>query len=227
MIRASDLVIWLIDPFPKKTSRSKITNIVEISIVKGNSFFTVSSFMEIGRITEATPKIKSIFKILLPITFPSTISELFDAKAFIETANSGADVPKAIIVRPINILDTLKFWAVDDAPSTKISAPLIKKTNPKINNNIFKNKVITLLFLIYHNKIWKIEINFKIFQKSVYYIIIILIRWLDVTNTITFYHGGVEANFNLEQGYDVVAGSMLGKMEYVLLNKDKIIEVEF
>lgn len=30
-----------------------------------------------------------------------------------------------------------------------------------------------------------------------------------------------------EQGYDVIAGNMLGKTEYVLLNKDKIIDMQF
>ena len=78
-----------------------------------------------------------IFKILLPITFPKTISPLPDINDFILTANSGALVPKATIVSPINILDTLKLPATALAPSTKISAPLIKIIKPTIKNTKF------------------------------------------------------------------------------------------
>ena len=55
---------------------------------------------------------------------------------FIETANSGALVPKATIVRAINIFDTLKFSAKDEAASTNKSAPLTKTINPTTNINI-------------------------------------------------------------------------------------------
>ena len=50
------------------------------------------------------------------------------------TASSGALVPKATMVNPISIFDILKFPATADAPSTKISAPLIRMINPIINN---------------------------------------------------------------------------------------------
>ena len=111
-------------------------------------FLTIFTFsILIGLIIEATPSINNTFIMLLPITLPSTISVLLEPSALIDTANSGADVPNATIVKPINIFDTLKFCAVDDAPSTNISAPLINNTNPTINNNI----LIIIFLFSYHN----------------------------------------------------------------------------
>ena len=46
--------------------------------------------------------------------------------AVILTANSGALVPKATMVSPITNAGILSFFATDEAPSTKKSAPLIK-----------------------------------------------------------------------------------------------------
>ena len=74
---------------------------------------------------------------LLPITLPKTISPDPEISDLTLTANSGALVPNATIVSPINILDTLKLPATPDAPSTKTSAPLISITNPIINKIIF------------------------------------------------------------------------------------------
>ena len=73
------------------------------------------------------------------MTFPNTISELLEIIDFTDTANSGALVPKATIVRPINILDNLQFKARLEAPSTNISAPLIKTIKPIINKIICTN----------------------------------------------------------------------------------------
>ena len=67
------------------------------------------------------------------MTFPSTMSPLPLSNDFTLTANSGALVPKATMVRPIRILDTLKFSAIPLAPSTKKSAPFISTTKPIIN----------------------------------------------------------------------------------------------
>lgn len=127
-------------------SKNTTTKSVDIKRVKGNSFLTVSSFTFIGLITAAIPKIKSIFKILLPITLPRTISVFPLASALIDTANSGALVPKATIVSPISIFGTLKFWAIDDEPSTNISEPLIKNIKP-ITNKIISKIIITLTYI--------------------------------------------------------------------------------
>ena len=52
-------------------------------------------------------------------------------------ANSGADVPKATIVREIIIFATFRFNAVDDIPSMNRSAPLIRIINPIIIKIMF------------------------------------------------------------------------------------------
>ncbi len=70
--------------------------------------------------------------------FPDSIDE-------IDTANSGAPVPNATMVRPISCLLTLKFDATEDAPSTSQSAPLISITNPNISSSICPNASIFLL----------------------------------------------------------------------------------
>ena len=51
-----------------------------------------------------------------------------------ETAASGALVPKATIVKPTIIVGIYKMEAILLAPSTKKSDPLIKNTNPISNN---------------------------------------------------------------------------------------------
>ena len=117
------------------SKRSTANNVV-ISKVIGNSFFTVSFFTIKGCIKAEAPSIKSIFKILLPITLPSTISNDPESNPLTLTANSGALVPKATIVSPISIFDTLKFFATLLAPSTNISAPFISTINPPTNKII-------------------------------------------------------------------------------------------
>ena len=128
-----------------KLSFIKKNNNVLIKITIGISFFIVLFLTITGLIKAQIPIIKRIFKILLPITFPSTISALLEIIDLTETANSGALVPKATIVRPISIFDNLKFCAKDAAPSTKTSAPLIKITKPTISNIICKNIILTSL----------------------------------------------------------------------------------
>jgi hypothetical protein len=46
------------------------------------------------------------------------------------TTSSGAEVPKETTVRPMARLDIPNFFAADEAPPTKKSAPLIKITKP-------------------------------------------------------------------------------------------------
>ena len=117
-------------------SDNNTANSVVINIVIGNSFFTVLFFTFNGWNKDDTPSINNILRILLPITFPSTISPLFDNRDLTLTANSGSLVPNATIVNPISILDTLKFSAILLAPSTKISAPFISTIKPTINKSI-------------------------------------------------------------------------------------------
>ena len=78
---------------------------------------------------------------LLPMTFPKTMSPLPEMIDLTLTANSGALVPKATMVRPMSILETLKWRATEEAPSTKMSAPFIKMTKPKMSNKIFRMSI--------------------------------------------------------------------------------------
>ena len=71
---------------------------------------------------------------LLPITLPTKISVLPLMSEEKETASSGAPVPKATMVRPIRSLLTLKLEAIEEAPSTSQSAPLMSKTKPIMSN---------------------------------------------------------------------------------------------
>jgi hypothetical protein len=48
----------------------------------------------------------------------------------VDTSISGAEVPKATIVRPISIGDMPKWLAVAEAPSTKRSALQMSKPKP-------------------------------------------------------------------------------------------------
>ena len=87
--------------------------------------------------------------ILLPMTLPIKMSVLPLIKDENETANSGAPVPKATIVRPISNLLTLKLEATDEAPSTSQSAPLISKIKPIINT-IACNMISIMVMIIPH-----------------------------------------------------------------------------
>lgn len=74
--------------------------------------------------------------ILLPIIFPMVIPSAPSRLDVIFTTNSGAEVPKATIVSPITISETLSFFASEDAPSTSKSAPFTRMTNPIIKRTI-------------------------------------------------------------------------------------------
>ena len=74
-----------------------------------------------------------------------------------ETAASGRLVPIATIVIPIINGGTLSFFAIEELPSTNISAPLIKKTNPTsrsiiLNTNELVMAVnVAILFLLLYS----------------------------------------------------------------------------
>lgn len=83
-------------------------------------------------------------KMLDPTTFPTAISLAFSKAAVTLTANSGIEVPNATIVRPMIRLDTPIFPAMEDAFSTKQSAPLTRKRNPTMIKIIAINKSILI-----------------------------------------------------------------------------------
>lgn len=87
-----------------------------------------------------SPSIISRLKLLLPSTLPKAAS-VYPFEADIRlTNNSGADVPKETIVRPMARLEILYFFAIEEDPLTRKSAPLTRITNPatrsRLSNNI-------------------------------------------------------------------------------------------
>ena len=122
----------------RSVSRKRTIMTVEMRRRSGSSFATVSFLTRIGRMTAAMPIRRRMLMILLPMTFPRSMSVVPLIKDEIETASSGAPVPKAMMVRPISILLTLKCEAVEDAPSMSQSAPLIRIIKPTTSKTICK-----------------------------------------------------------------------------------------
>ena len=128
--------IVLTSEFMRKVSRNNTTRTVEMRRSSGSSLLTVPFLIRMGRMSAPMPIRRRIFMMLLPITLPSNISVVPLMSAEMETASSGAPVPKATMVRPIKSLLTLKCVAVEDAPSISQSAPLIKITKPTTSSKI-------------------------------------------------------------------------------------------
>ena len=135
MIASAREKVLMIDSERLTSMRSTI-RAVEIKRRSGSSFDTVSFWTLIGRITAAIPMRSRTLTMLLPMTLPIKISVLPLMIEENETASSGAPVPKAIIVRPMRSLLTLKFEATLDAPSISQSAPLISSTKPIMSRAI-------------------------------------------------------------------------------------------
>lgn len=83
-----------------------------------------------GAITAEHQRIRRIFTILLPKTFPRVIPVAPLRLELILTTSSGAEVPNATIVSQIIISESLNLLAIEEDPITKVSAPLIKITIP-------------------------------------------------------------------------------------------------
>ena len=73
--------------------------------------------------SEVNPRISNKLYIFDPIIFPTIMLDLPFLAAVIDVAISGKDVPRAIIVKPINESETLRIIEMDIAESTVISAP--------------------------------------------------------------------------------------------------------
>lgn len=85
-----------------------------------------------------------VLNILDPKIFPVAISVEPFKLEIILTTNSGDDVPRATIVKPITKFETLNFLATEDAPSTNKPAPLITKMKPMRSNDIVKNILLNM-----------------------------------------------------------------------------------
>ena len=77
-----------------------------------------------GLIIELITSISKILKIFEPTIFPIAISVFFFKAVIDDVANSGRDVPKAIIVTAINDWLTPRKYAISTAPSTTHLAPM-------------------------------------------------------------------------------------------------------
>ena len=102
---------------------------------------SVRSMMS-GHSTADNPATTSRLNTLEPSTLPTAIS-LAPCKAAVRlTASSGADVPKATMVRPTSKGDTPSRRAKADAPATNLSAPHTSSAKPATsitNDSIMNN----------------------------------------------------------------------------------------
>ena len=128
-------------------SRKRKTRPTVVRRSRGSSFEMVFRLILMGLIRAATPIKSRILMMLLPMTLPRSISVLPLTIEVIETASSGAPVPKATMVRPMSCLLTLKLEAIDEAPSTSQSAPLIKMTKPPTRSRTCKSIFVSMFYL--------------------------------------------------------------------------------
>ena len=112
----------------------------------GNSFSRVFFSMDSGVKSAHAPQTTMRLKMLEPATLLTArvLFPIMDAVTL--TASSGRLVPIATIVIPMIKDGTLNFWATDELPSTKKSAPLIRRTKP-ITRIIADFKSSIFLFL--------------------------------------------------------------------------------
>ena len=95
----------------KSTTKLSNTKREKISVIRqsnGTSFVIVLFFTLIGLIIAASPIIISTFIMQLPTTLDSAILPFPDITLLNDIAISGAQVPKAIIVRAITTFGTFR-----------------------------------------------------------------------------------------------------------------------
>src|SRR6056300_516058 len=95
---------------PTRNTANRVNGISEKTVLFFNGRLLISAVI---------PRIRNIFAILLPSTFPTAISELPLKLAKILIISSGAEVPKDTIVSPIIRFDILYLEAKDEDPSTR------------------------------------------------------------------------------------------------------------
>jgi hypothetical protein len=111
-----------------------------VKIINGISLLTVDLGIAIGYMIAVIHNIRNIFDIFDPTIFQIAIA-VFHSNALITfTTSSGAEVPKATMVRPITSPLIQNFFAIELAQSTSISAHLIRRTNHIIK--ITKGKLL-------------------------------------------------------------------------------------
>ena len=105
----------------------------------GISFATVVFETTMGQNNAEKPTIIKVLKRLLPTMLPRLMSEAPRMLASRLTMNSGRDVPKATIVKPMTISGIWKRRATETAPSVSLSAPTSTKVAPMTTNRIWSN----------------------------------------------------------------------------------------
>ena len=93
-----------------------------------------------------TPKIRAIFVILEPTIVPMATDSAEFTTELIATNTSGADVPRATIVKPTNKSLMPKLLAILEEESTSLSAPKTKVAIDIIIRDIFMNTVTLYRF---------------------------------------------------------------------------------
>ncbi|RLD54671.1 MAG: hypothetical protein DRJ05_14210 [Bacteroidetes bacterium] len=104
---------------------------------RGISIQMVEDFTATGKIIAEIPRIIKMFMILLPMAFPKLNPVFPDTAENTFTINSGEEVPKATMVRPMMRLLMFFLFAMAAAPLTSQLAPKIKGTKPKTENTRF------------------------------------------------------------------------------------------
>ena len=84
-------------------SNTRAPIITEAATAKTRSFLTVCLITHIGATIAATPTMSIALNTLLPTTLPTAISAVPLRAETKLTQNSGIDVPRATMVRPITI----------------------------------------------------------------------------------------------------------------------------
>ena len=114
-----------------KSKRSNpVANVTNKSA--GISLLSIVAGARSGIIRAEIPRTTPTLKRLEPNALPIASYGLFSMAATADEKISGAEVPKATIVRPTNKGETPKFLAKPEAPSTNLSAPQINPRNPTI-----------------------------------------------------------------------------------------------
>ena len=119
--------------YPKKFVPSK-SAAKPAHALSGISMRKVDFWHATGYIVAEIPRIMRVLMMLLPSMLVSAISEEPSVAATILTTNSGAEVPKATIVRPITKSEIFSRFASPDAPLMSQSAESVNSTKPIINN---------------------------------------------------------------------------------------------
>ena len=128
-------------------------NIKEIKNRYGISVLMICFFITTGLITELIPSTRAMLITLLPNIFPMDIPPEPLTAATRLTSNSGAEVAKETMVRPIITGLTANMMAVVAAPSTSSVDPIKSRTKPRIsmltciNNYISSMWDVNLRFL--------------------------------------------------------------------------------